>query len=320
MKKIALSMAVFGLSAFILFTGCRKKEDPKTEEPAAVETPDGQSGTDSREVTGENDEAVNEINDIISQTPRASGKGASESGINALCGFTADSAKIAKDTILLIYNGITCNNRTRTGTIRLSWAAGTKWKNAGATIKVDYINYKIVRASDQKSIMLNGTQYLTNISGGIWWELLLTKTKTSLISTITGTNLNVTFEDNKTAVYNINRRVTYTYPGNILTVKAEGIGNNGLLADLENYGTGRNGEGFTSQVTTPIIWNQTCGGAVIQGAVNIKVTSKAFDLKFIYGVDVNGNIVTVGPNQCPYGWKLEWTINNLNNSKVFGYK
>jgi hypothetical protein len=155
--------------------------------------------------------------------------------------------------------------------------------------------------------------------------LLITKTKTSLISTVTGTNLNVTFEDNKTAIYNINRRITYTYPNTpgtssyILTVKAEGIGSNSGLTQLENYGTARNGDLFTSEVTTPIVWNLTCGGAVLQGDVNVKVASKAYALRFLYGVDANGNSVTVGPNQCPYGWKLQWTVNGSTNFKVFGY-
>ncbi len=319
MKKIALSVAIIGVSSLFLFTACKKKDDKKADDPVTtVETPDGQSGTDNRDVQSENDQAVNEINDIISNTPRAAGRGSSESGTSGICGFAVDSVKITKDTILLNYNGVTCNNRTRTGTVRLSWVHGTKWKNANATIKIDYLNYKIVRASDQKSIMLNGTQYLTNVSGGTWVDLLTVANKT-IVTTITGTNLQVTFEDNKTAVYNINRRASYTYPGSVLTVKAEGIGTSLSLTNLENFGTTRNGEAFTSQVTTPIVWNATCGGAVLSGAVNVKVPSKLFDLKFTYGVDVNGNPVTVSANSCPYGWKLEWTFNGSGNSKVFGY-
>jgi len=224
---------------------------------------------------------------------------------------------------LFKYNGVTCNNRTRTGTIRLTWAPGTKWKNVGAVIKIEYLNYKITRASDQRSIMFNGTQNLTNVSGGNWVNLLFT-TNYNLVNTITGTNLNVKFEDGKTAVYNINRKITYTYvgaafPNGVLTVKAEGIGTSGALNNLENYGTARNGDVFTSQVTTPIVWNVTCGGAVLQGAVTVNDVTKNTSLKFLYGVDASGNPQTVGPNACPYGWKLEWTANGSSYSKVFGY-
>lgn len=321
-QKILYSFAVLSVSAALIFTSCKKKEDPKTEETTVAETPDGQSGTDSREVTSENDQAMNEANDALSNASVLAGKGQSSQATTGICGYDIDSVKISQDTILLKYNGITCNNRKRTGIIRLSWSHGTKWKNVGAVIKVEYINYKITRASDQRSIMLNGVQNLTNVSGGNWVNLLLTANY-SLINTVTGTNLNVKFEDGKTAVYNINRKITYTYPGTfpngILTVKAEGIGSSGTVTNLENYGTARNGDIFTSQVTTPIMWNVTCGGAVLQGAVTLNDVTKSYTLKFLYGVDVNGNIQTVGANSCPYGWKLEWSANGSSNSKVFGY-
>jgi hypothetical protein len=316
-KRILYSLALMSFSATLIFTACKKKEDPKVEEPVVAETPDTQNGSDSREVQSENDAAVNEINDIISNSKRASGRSASTEGTSGICGFDVDSVKIAQDTILLKYNGITCFNRTRTGVIRLTWQSGTKWKNVGAKIKIEYLNYKIVRASDQKSIQLNGTQYLTNVSGGTWVELVLNNQ--TLVNTVTGSNLQVTFEDNKTAVYNINRKVSYTFPNGILTAKAEGIGTNGTLSNLENYGTGRNGNIFTSQVTTPIVWNVTCGGAVIEGAVTVTNVTQNFNLKFQYGVDVNGNIQVVGANACPYGWKIEWNANGKSNSKVFGY-
>lgn len=321
-KKILYSFGMLSFSTALVFTACKKKEDPKKDEPAALVVPDGQSGTDNREVQSENDAAVNDINDVIGNS-RLAGRSASSAGASGvtgnICGLTVDSLDIINGVIKFNYTGVTCFNRTRSGSIKLTLQGATKWKNAGAIIKIEYINYKIIRASDQKSIMLNGTQFLTNVSGGTWWELLITKTKASLISTVTGTNLNVTFEDNKTAVYNVNRRITYTYPNDILTVKAEGIGSSNGTNDLENYGTARNGDLFTSQVTTPIVWNVTCGGAIIQGAVAIKAINKNFELKFLYGVDANGNSQTVGANACPYGWKIEWFANGASNSKVYGY-
>lgn len=326
MKSLLYAGAVLSCSAMFVFTACKKKGNPEKESP--VETPDGQSGIDNREVQGENDVIINEINDVIRDS-RLAGKNASASEVSGVtgdfCGLTVDSIDIANGSITFSYTGVTCLNRTRTGVIKLTLQQGSKWANAGSAIKIEYVNYKVVRASDQKSVLLNGTQYLTNVSGGTWWDLIVTKTKPALISTITSTDLNVTFEDNKTATYNINRQITYTYPNTagtnnyILTVTAEGTGSNSGLNNLENYGTTRNGEPFTSQVISPIVWNLTCGGAVLQGDVNIKVASKALDLRFLYGVDVNGNSMQVSPNQCPYGWKLEWTNNGTTNFKVFGY-
>ncbi len=60
-----------------------------------------------------------------------------------------------------------------------------------------------------------------------------------------------------TASYNINRKFTYTYNPTtiVLTCVGEGIGiTSGSLSNLENFGTTRDGDLFTSQVTTPIVW------------------------------------------------------------------
>src|SRR4051812_21440058 len=107
--------------------------------------------------------------------------------------------------------------------------------------------------------MLNGIQELTNVSGGTWWDLLIIKTQASLVHSVTGYSLSVTFNDGKTALYNINRKITYTIPGDVLTVKGEGMGTFAGMNNLENYGTTRDGDAFTSQVSTPIVWNLTCG-------------------------------------------------------------
>ncbi|MGE0566940.1 MAG: hypothetical protein AB7O73_03245, partial [Bacteroidia bacterium] len=200
------------------------------------------------------------------------------------------------------------------------YATGKRWKDAGCVVKVDYIGFKVTRASDGKFVLLNGTQYITNITGGTWWELLITKTQTSLASSVTGTDLKVTFEDAKTATYNINRKFTYTIPNNILTCTGEGIGSSNSLSSLENYGTTRNGDAFTSQVSTPIVWNWTCGWwAPTQGAVAIKVDSKEFSLDVTFAVDKDGNPVSVAANSCAYGWKVEWKYKNKTRKKIIGY-
>ncbi|MDI1356108.1 MAG: hypothetical protein PSX36_14410 [bacterium] len=321
-NKIVFGLSILSVCSMLLLTDCKKKSNNNSDPVTPDET--GQSSTDSRDAQSENDAAINDINDVISSDVKLSGKSEDAQGTSgSICGLVVDSSLSSTGVIKLNYIGTTCNNRTRTGSIRLSmlnYALGARWKNAGTVIKVDYINYKITRASDQKSIMLNGTQNLINVSGGTWLNLLVFKNQASLISTVTGTNLNVTWQDGKTAIYNINRRITYTIPGNILTCQAEGIGTNNSLTSLENYGTTRDGDAFTSQVTTPIIWNLTCGfGAPIQGGLKMKVASKNFDLVCLYGVNSAGTPVTPGSVTCPFGWKLQWTLNNASQSKVIAY-
>jgi len=318
-KTIYYSIAMLAFASVLTFTGCKKKKAFKNE--------DGQSSEDNRSVVSENDAAVSDVNDAVGQQATLHGRGGSTSQTNGvtgtICGLTVDTTNKMTGSIMLNYNGTTCNNRTRTGSIRITIQdfPTKKWKMQGCVMKVDLINYKITRASDGKFVELNGTQYLTNETGGTWWELLIVKTQPSLATSVTGNNLNVTFDDGKTAVYNINRKFTYTIPNNVLTCTGEGVGTNEGLSNLENYGTTRDGDAFTSQVTTPIVWNWTCGAfAPTQGAVDIKVAEKEFNLKCTFAVDAGGNPVEVAANGCAYGWKVEWTHKNKTNKKIFGYK
>ncbi len=322
MKTKGLLFGISGLllASVLMFTACKKKQEFKKE--------DGQASADNRTVQSENDAAVNDVNTEIGNNTFLHGRTSGTASIkNALgitaTGYTIDTTGAYQGTIKINYDGTTINNRTRTGSIRLTiqnYAAGKRWKQAGCVLQVDYLSYKIVRASDSKSVQFNGTQLLTNETGGSWWELLILKTQSSLATSVTGTNLNVLFEDGKTAVYNINRKFTYTFPNNILTCTGEGIGSSNNLSSLENYGTTRDGDAFTSQVSTPIVWNFTCGWwAPIQGEAVIKVDSKDFSLDCTFGVDASGNPVSVGANQCPYGWKVEWSYKNKTSKKIFGY-
>jgi hypothetical protein len=293
----------------------------------AFKEEDGQSSEDNRTVQTENDAAMSDINDIVaSSSLKGKNAGAYNSrGVTgSVCGVTVDSVNIIAGSILLNFNGVTCNNRTRTGSIRLTILdfPNKEWKDAGAVMKVEFINYKVMRASDGKIVSLNGTQNIVNVSGTNWWDLLFTSAHSSIITEVKSNGgVNVTFEDGKTAVYNINRRITYAWIAGLnFSCTAEGIGTQESLSNLENYGTTRDGDAFTSQVKSPIVWNVTCGWwAPVQGAVEIKVDSKDFALNVTFSVDRDGNTVSAAANSCPYGWKVEWTHKNKTKKKVFGY-
>lgn len=323
-NKLIFGLSVFALSTSLVFTSCKKRKAFKEE--------NGQTSADSRQVITENDAAISDINTAVGENALLHGRTInSANGLNALhgalgitaAGYSVDTTGAHLGTIRINYNGTVVSNRKREGSIRLTildYTNGKRWKQAGCVLKVEYLNYKVTRPSDGKFVELNGTQNLTNISGGTWWELLIVKTQSNLASSVTGTDLNVSFEDGKTAVYNINRKFTYTLPGGILTCTGEGIGASGSLSSLENYGTTRDGDTFTSQVISPIVWNWTCGWwAPVQGAVEIKVEDKEFSLNATFSVDQAGNPVNAGPNNCAYGWKVEWKYKKKTNKKIIGY-
>lgn len=323
-KRIAITLSLFAFAALLTVTGCKKRKAFKNE--------DGQASADTRVAQGEDDAAISDVNQTISENILLNGKTSSPQTINGvlgnICGLSVDTNGAYQGSIVLNYNGTTCSNRTRTGSIKvtvLDYATGKRWKHAGCVIKLEFMSYKVTRASDGKSVRLDGTQYVTNVSGGTWFNLLFLG-QANLVHSVSGDNLNVTFDESETAVYNIYRKFTYTWDANanggagVLTCVGEGTGTSGGLGSLENYGTTRDGDAFTSQVKTPVIWNNTCGAwAPIQGEVDIKVASKFFSLNCLFGVDVNGNAVSVGANQCPYGWKVEWKYKKKTKNKIIGY-
>lgn len=318
-KNLLLAISCCVIAVTLTLTGCKKNRLFKNE--------DGQVSADSRTAQGENDAAISDINDVVSNQPllhgRTNGTQQTNGVLGNICGLSVDTTGAHLGTIMLNFNGTTCNNRTRTGSIKLTimdHASGKRWKQAGCVMKVDYFLYKITRASDGKSVRIEGTQYITNISGGTWFDLLFLG-QPNLVHSVTGENLSVSFDDASTANYNINRKFTYTKSASfVITCVGEGIGSSNGLSNLENYGTTRDGDAFTSQVTAPVVWNTTCGAwAPIQGAVEIKVDSKAFKLNCLFGVDASGNSVSVGANQCPYGWKVEWKYKNKTRKKTLAY-
>lgn len=316
-KNLLLAVSSVLIATSLTFTSCKKKEDKADES--------GQTSSDSRQAISENDASIDDINKTVSDYPLMHGRttGSAQSAAT-ICGLSVDTLGSYMGTIKLNYNGTTCNNRTRTGSVRLTiinYTSGQRWKMIGCQMKVEYLGYRVTRASDGQYVELNGIQTLTNISGGTWWDLFINN-QPNLVSSVTGTNLSVNFNGAGTANYNIHRKFTYTYNPTtiVLTCVGEGIGTSGSLSNLENYGTTRDGDPFTSQVTTPIVWNTTCGSwAPLAGQLIIKVPAQGLVLDCLFGVNSSGTPISVGSNQCAYGWKLDWVYGPNNGTKTIGY-
>jgi hypothetical protein len=321
MRKSFIALTILALG--ITFSACRKKKEFKNE--------DGSTSQDNQEIQSQADEGSSDANKVIGNYSLLSGKliGApAQTYSTSICGATVDTNGLSAGTVLVNYDGVTvCNNRKKSGSMRLTiqnYSSGKRWKDAGCVLQVDYYNFKCTRASDGKNITFNGTHYVTNVSGGNF-GMLIFNLQPNLVFTITGDNLNATFGSEsssatETAIWSINRKYTYTCSNFVFTCTGEGIGSHDGLSNLENWGTTRQGDAFTSQVITPVIWNTTCGAwAPQQGEVEIKVDDRDFKLKATFGVDNSGNATGVVANSCSYGWKVEWTHKNKTKKKIFGY-
>src|SRR6478735_7958184 len=169
MKKNFRSLALLALVFSATFTSCKKSETTVTEN-TDVATEMKTHSEDQNRVAGDIDNMTNEVNGALENSPSFSGR---LQNTFAVCGITtAVDTSAATWKMTLTYNGNDCSNQYfRTGTIVLSTPAGTRWKNAGSAVNVSLQNFKVKRLADNKSITLNGTQTLTNVSGGVLYNL-----------------------------------------------------------------------------------------------------------------------------------------------------
>lgn len=303
------------LIPLLLIVGsCKKKKAFKAE--------DGQSSVDARMLQGHNDEVISDINSVIMNQALIRGRNSELTGVmgKELCGVDIDTVDVYRGIVRLNYNGKECNGFKKTGTITITFTdyPTHKWKHQGAVVKIDFLTYTVFQVSSQKSVQLDGTEYLTNISGKTWYDLYYSF-ETSVVQTLTGNNIKVTFNGSKVAVYNFNRQMTFTYHNSVMTCKVEGLETQNGESSVENWGQTRDGDFFTSQVSTPVIWNSTCGpNSPLEGEVVIKVDNKDFKLNCRFGVDGEGNDLA-GSGSCPFGFKLTWSYKRKTSSRVFQY-
>lgn len=181
MKKILFAALCLSLA----WSGCKKNEPTPAES-----TENGKASEDNQGVQNHADAAITDANNLVSANGNLSGR-LSEAAQNAvdtnICGAAKDYSQIGQGILTVSYDGVTvCNNRKRGGTIKitlLNYTTGSRWIQANAKLKVDFINYKVTRASDGKSIKLNGNLIITNQSGGNFITLFLGSTP-NLVHTV----------------------------------------------------------------------------------------------------------------------------------------
>ncbi|MDQ3190600.1 MAG: hypothetical protein M3Q58_03320 [Bacteroidota bacterium] len=311
-----LKSALFGfiiLSTLLLSESCRKNKEFKNET--------GEVSEDNKNIQSNVDNIVNEANQVLSGNNGFNGKSADlEAYGDTLCGAQIDTSLKSQGIITLVFDGLTaCSNRIRSGKVKLTlqgYSTGARWKDVNAVLNIDYIDYKVTRVNDNRSLTFNGTNNLTNTSGGNAVMLILGM-QTQLIHDVSGNNLIVKFDDQTTSTFNLSRRYTHTFTNPVYQVKGEGTGTQNGINNLENWGVTREGDNFTSQVVLPVIWNSTCGAhKPVEGELNIIVDAKDFSFTTIFGVDASGNLVSTG---CPWGLKVEWDYKNKTGSQLYQY-
>lgn len=303
LKHVPLAM----LGMALVFTSC-KKDDKKTDD-TSWSTQLDQHNDDANRVSNEMDAVADDGNLVVETNAGLSGKEMSPQSIICDATVTVDTVSNPKK-VTVVYNGTNClGNRTRTGTVVFSMPAGVHWRDQNATLTVTYQNLKITRLSDNKSITINGTHTITNVTGGLLQNL---PTLGTITHRINSSNMSITFDDNSQRTWSVARQRSFSY-NNGIVVSITGTQTVNGVANVAEWGTNRFGSAFTTAITSPIIIRQDCNLRVTSGT--IQHTGLAATTTVQFGLDAQGN-----PTSCPgtgnYYLKLSWTGPNGNTATL----
>lgn len=290
---------VFTLAIITTFTACKKDSKPaeSTNELAT-------HADDQNRVSAQVDAVSNDASLAIESSAAYSGGRLQNPPPGVSCDATVsfDSTSNPRK-ITITYDGAGCNTGySRTGTVVISMASGIHWKDQGAVITVTYQDLKVKRTIDNKSITINGSHSITNISGGLLYYLPFQPSGQSVTHTIGG-SLTITFDDNSQRTWEVATRRKFTFENNAFVLSITGNNTIGNTEGIAEWGTNRFGKAFTTSITQPLVIRQDCAFRLTSGEVKHEGFGTA---TATFGLDVSGN-----PASCPgtghYYYKLVWT-------------
>jgi len=301
------------LSLSLFFTSCKKDDSTGTDNSITEMTT---HSDDQARVSDDADAIANDANTIIDDYSAFSGRpGSGGTTANLLCNGTAvlDSANGLR-TLTVTYNGLNClGNRILNGVVVYSIPLGTRWRDAGAVLTVNIQNLSITRVRDNRSITMNGTKTITNVSGGLIRDL---STLGTITHDIASSGITVTFDNGSQRSWQIAKRRVFTF-NNGVVITTSGTHTEGSTTNVAVWGTNRFGNAFVTAFTEPIVVRQDCAFRIVSGQVthsrlvnNVVVT---------FGLDSNGN-----PTSCPgtgvYYMKIVWTgLNGVVRTQILPY-
>jgi hypothetical protein len=292
MKKQITLLSVAILSIGLFFTSCKK-------EKATTDTTDDATqlqvqSDDQARFSGESDAADDDAN-VALETYGGSYVGARPlTPLPIRCDAdVAVDTTVNPRTITITYSGATCGNanRTRTGSIVLSFDAGFRWSAAGSQYNITYNNLKITRLSDNKSITINGTKTITNVSGG---KLANLSSLGTITHTVTSAGMSVTFDNGSQRSWQVARQREFTYNDGVV-ISITGIAPASVGTGVAEWGTNRFGRAFQSAILQPLVLKQNCDFRLVSGQV--QHTGFFVTTTTTFGLDAQGNAVT----SCPVG-------------------
>jgi hypothetical protein len=304
--KTRISFAIIILS--IIMTGlvisCKKDNASNTGDSTNAANLSTQADDQSM-ASDENENVTNDVNVALTSSVSTNGNSAQmqpgqgetavnsvnqTNGVSGALGTLICDATITIDTasnprtLTISYDGTNCwGNRTRTGTVVISIAAGTHWMDQGAVVNVNIQNLKITRIRDSKTIILNGLRTITNVSGGSLKNLASLGSITHTISD----SIQITFADNLTRSWHSAKQRVFTY-NNGIVLTTTGTHSNGNNTGIAEWGTNRFGIDFTTIITQAVVIRQDCDFRIVSGQAQI-LRSDNLNSTITFGLDASGN-------------------------------
>jgi hypothetical protein len=308
MKKNPIYLLMAFAVLALTFNACNKSTDTNPSSQFSTQS------DDQTRFTSETDAVTNDADLAIESSVAFSGK----SHTNTICDATLvyDSVSTPK-TITITYNGTNCSGstRTRTGVVTLSLAGTSKWTDKDAVLTVLYNNVKVTRIADSKSITLNGTITIINVSGGRVGDLLLNPSG-HITHTINSDDLDVTFDDGSHRIWHMARQRDYTYDNGVV-VSITGTHTDGTTANICEWGTNRLGKAFSTQVTEPLVLRQDCSFKLGSGKIVHKTLEQSITITF--GLTANGSVSSCPGTGGHYNLKVDWMFLTQPYSMILPY-
>ena len=310
-SKIRLIAAATLIMA-VAFVSCKKTDTTPATTDQTAEL--AVHADDQSHFSAQLDAVANDANVAVEATPAFNGK--IENALGVLCNATTvvDSAN-GKRTITITYNGANCfNDHSFAGIVVLSMPLTSHWKDAGAVLTINIQNLKITRILDKKSITLNGTKTITNVTGGTLFDL--STPGRSIKHTIFGTDLSVTFDNGTQRKWQVAKQRVFTYNDGVV-ITTTGLHTEGVISGISEWGTNRFGRAFVTAIVQPMVVRQDCNFRLVSGEVmHAKLLA---DVTVTFGLDASGS-----PTTCPltgsYYFKALWKgINGVTKTTILPY-
>ena len=300
-------LPVITLAVLTSFTACKKEASKSTDDSKSQLTT---HSDDQNRVSSQLDAVANDVNTTIESSVAYSGR------LQGALGITTCDATVSFDSLssprkfTITYDGTGCNfSYKRTGKVVVSMPANVHWKDQGATITITYQNLKVTRLTDNKSITINGSYIITNVSGGLLYTLSNVQ---SITHDVSSSGLTVSFDDNTQRSWQVANRRVFSY-NNGIVLNITGTHTVGSTEGISEWGVNRFGNNFTTSITQPLVIRQDCSFRLTSGQV--KHSDGVGTASVTFGLDVTGK-----PTTCPitgfYYFKVEWTGPNGATANV----